>query len=231
MLRARSVMRTGSAVGLMLLALAAAAPAALPIGRPVTSEHSWALGAIGTIDRVKVENRAYTVNGKEFSSGGYADVAYGFTHNAEAFLRLGTTAEKYEPNPGTSQKLGTQLNWGVGLRGTLYDSYQGWKLLGDAQYGGRTSRGVPGAEVSINDWQIASAVEMEAGNFYPYLGVLYGRMELKSNNNSVFPSLKSRDQFDVYFGTGWQPSDLWKTFIEARFLSGFCASAGVSRAF
>ncbi|MEK8023222.1 MAG: hypothetical protein AAB229_05375, partial [Candidatus Hydrogenedentota bacterium] len=143
-----------------------------------------------------------------------AEAVYGFTQGGELVLRLGTSDESFRS--GTAQDLGAKLDWGIGVRGIMWDSFRDWRILGDAQYFSRPTRNYGIAEITISQWQIASSVEWHLHEFYPYIGLHYEDIKLSSNNEAVFPSLETKGAIGIQLGLGYEPSVDWSLHVEAR---------------
>jgi hypothetical protein len=198
---------------------------AAPIGRPVSSEHQWRLGGILAAENVDVEQEAVNLEGEQHSFIYLAEATYGLSQDAEFFLRAGGSREKFEAG-AVSIALGNQFDWGFGIRGVMYNSWTNWKLIGDMQYLARPGRGFLSADVDITEYQIAAAVETRIGDFLPYGGLFYDKLQVKSNNQTIFRTVESKNNIGVYLGTGLEPNETWSLFIETRLMNGHSFSGG-----
>lgn len=221
---------------LLLFSLSAAfllcsAASAAPIGRPVTAEHAWNAGVVLSNQNTEVEMRAGAAQGEQQSKLWLGELAYGISQDAEIFLRAGGSYEKFD-NGRLSMDLGDKFDWGVGLRGVMYNSWQYWRLLGDIQYLSRPGRRYISADVDIIEWQASASVEYLFRNtYYPYLGVHYRDLDLKSNAPTVFPTMTAARNWAIHGGCGWEPSERWRLFVEGQFGENFTASGGASYRF
>jgi hypothetical protein len=211
-----------SALAAVLWAIPAAAA---PIGRPVTSEHQWRVGALLSTENIDVAQEAVFLEGRQRSLLYLAEAAYGLSQDAEFYLRFGGSREKFHAG-AVSIPLGSQLDWGFGVRGVMYNSWTNWKLIGDLQYLARPGRGYLTADVDITELQLAGAVETRVGDFLPYGGVFYDSLEVKSNNETLFRSVEADNKIGIYLGTGLEPNESWSLFLETRLMNGHSFSTG-----
>ncbi len=202
---------------------------AAPIGRPITAEHQWVAGVIGGVERVDVKNRGTVTIGDLNSSILLGEAAYGFTPDAEFYLRLGGSGEEYEL--GVLRDLGASTAWGIGLRSVLYESWRDWRILGDIQYLSRSDHAFGTADIDIWEYQFGSAVEVRFDAFYPYAGVFYNHLEVESNNQAVYRDQRNDKKVGVYGGIGWEPRPEWVLHAEARLIHGPSVSGGVAYRF
>lgn len=211
---------------ILLLALTATAAHAIPIGRPNAAEHQWRVGGIAAFDNVKLSGKTNLLNKGELHSRIFlAEGVYGFTQGGEIVLRLGSSDDRYVT--GATRDLGEKIDWGIGLRGILWDSYRDWRILGDAQYFTRPGRNSGIADLEITQWQLASSVEWHFSEYYPYAGLYYGSLHVNSNNEAIFPSLKTSGSLGVHLGLGYEPTIDWTFNLEGRFVGGSSVSGGV----
>ncbi|OIO33484.1 MAG: hypothetical protein COS94_07710 [Candidatus Hydrogenedentes bacterium CG07_land_8_20_14_0_80_42_17] len=216
---------------IVLTMLFSISSSAAPIGRPITAQNQWMVGGIVSYDKVDLENNQRTLRGEATSTVFLSEAAYGFADGAEFYLRLGTSSEKFRAG-AFSPDLSSKLDWGVGIRGTWYDSYQNWKLVGDAQWMARPSRNYLGSDLDYTEWQVASAMEYRLTNeIFPYAGIFYQNLEITSNNQSQFPSVQAVNKVGAYLGAGFEPSPRWVFFTEARMSAGASVTAGANYRF
>lgn len=225
----RIIFNAGVVLGVLLLNAAAASAA--PIGRPTAYERSWSLGGIISVERTNVESRSRATNGDLESELFLIDAGYAFQRDAEFFVRLGVTADDYRASGSSSTSLGTGLAWGVGTRGVLYNSYRSWRILGDLQYLSRPGRDFGISDIDIREFQLAGAVEVRAGDIFPYGGLLYRRLDLKSSSSAVVPESRNEQEIGVYLGVGFEPRREWAGYAEIQFASGLTGTAGLNYRF
>lgn len=217
---------------LLDLVLVGALPAsAAPIGRPHTNEGQWVVGVLGSFDRIPVQNTrpGGPVSGDLRSDIFLAEAAYGFTPDAEFYLRAGASEEEYEL--GTVRDLGSSGAWGLGIRSVLYESWRVWRILGDIQYLSRPDHAAGVADVDIWEYQIATAVEAKFDDFYPYVGVFFNKLEVESNNLGIYPEQRNDKHLGAYGGIGWEPRPEWAVHAEARLINGPALSGGIAYRF
>ena len=212
---------------LALVMIIAVSSAAVPVARPTTAEHQWTLGVIGAYDRVKIEGSRAREDGDLKSHLWIAEAAYGFNQDIEAVFKIGTSNDRYT-NPGRPITFSSKFNWGLGLRGTMYESWRDWRINGDLQYFTRPGRTWRNADVDIREWQMAVSVEHALREFHPYYGINYNRLDVRSNNRSIVPEMVNQNHFGVHLGAGFSRSEDWSFLVEARFLNATAFAAGAT---
>lgn len=204
---------------------------AAPIGRPIAAQNQWMVGGIVSYERVDLEDGSRSLRGEAVSTIFLGEASYGFSEGGEFYVRMGMSDEKYKAG-GFTPNLSTKLDWAMGIRGTLYDSYQNWKLIGDLQWMARPSRNYSGADLDFSEWQIATGMEYRLTNeIFPYGGIFYQNIEIRSNNQGIFPTVKSVQNIGAYLGLGYEPSPRWVFFTEGRMSTGGCVTAGANYRF
>ncbi|RMH56722.1 MAG: hypothetical protein D6679_08445 [Candidatus Hydrogenedentota bacterium] len=201
-----------------------------PVGRPVTTEKQWAVGGGYSWDEFKIDAKGTTLTGEATASTGYIEAAFGFANNVEGYLRLGGGSEDLSSNQ-LRVDYGSGLMWGLGVRGTMYESYQGWRLLGDLQWLSRPSRSVGIADIDITEIQAAGLLEFDMQTFRPYVGFGWSRFEAASNNQGLVPTVRSKNNLSLILGGGFEPREEWSLFLEGRFINTISFSGGVFRRF
>lgn len=217
-------------VGATLLLAAAAGPSgAAPIGRPHTAERQWVVGVVGGSEKVEVEVAGSTSRGDLQSNLVLGEAAYGFTPDAEFYLRIGGSAE--ELRMGAVRDLGSAVAWGLGIRSVLYESWRDWRILGDIQYLSRPGHAWGAADIDVWEYQMATAIEVKLEDFYPYGGVFYNNLEVESNNQGIYRDQKNDNRIGVYLGVGWEPRTDWALHVEGRMIHGPGVSGGIAHRF
>lgn len=214
---------------LTLITVIGAMASAAPIGRPITAEHQWVAGVIGDVDHIDVKNDQGQGVGEMKSSLILGEAAYGFSQDAEFYLRLGGTADEFVQGP--TLDLGSGMAWGVGLRSVLYESWRDWRFVGDLQYLSRPDHGYGMADLEIWEGQMAVGIETRFNEWYPYGGAFYNHLEVNSNNQAVYLNQKNAHHYGVYLGLGWEPRPEWALFAETRLVTGFSLSGGAAYRF
>lgn len=217
-----------SLVRALALGLIISVPAAaVPIGRPTTAEHKWTLGAVGAYDQVEIEERHGRNEGELKSHLWILEAAYGFNRHAEAVFKIGTSNDR-SLIPGRPITFSSKFNWGMGLRGTMHESWRDWRINGDLQYFTRPGRTWRDADVDIREWRMAVSVEHDLREFRPYYGINYNRLELRSNNQAIVPDMVNRNNFGIHLGAGFSRSESWSFLVETRLLNATAFSAGAT---
>lgn len=198
-----------------MIVMMSSAAAALPVGRPIASEHQWRAGVVGAADEMDMQEEG-NLNDNSLSTGMLLfEASYGFVRDAELVIRVGGSDESVDGR--TSRDIGSGFDWGLGVRGVMYDSYQDWRILGDAQYMSRLSRVFAGADLEIDEWQLAASVDWHLGKYYPYVGASFGEATIQTNNTGIFRKQKSADSIGFHAGLGIEPNLEWSVYVEGQF--------------
>jgi len=204
---------------------------AAPIGRPITEQNQWLVGGIISYDRVDLAAKNRSFRGEAVSTLFLTEASYGFSEDGEFYLRLGLSEEKFKAGR-FMPNLSSKLDWAIGVRGTIYDSYQNWRLIGDLQWMARPGRNYNGADLDYTEWQVATGMEYRLTNeIFPYGGIYYQDMEIHSNNQGTFPSVESVKNIGLFVGVGYEPSPRWLFFDEGRATTGSSVTGGVNYRF
>lgn len=210
---------------LFLILITSSMAAALPIGRPVAAERQWRAGVIVAAEETDMRREGTSLKQTLSSNMILGEASYGFTDDAEFVLRIGGSEEQVDGS--AHQDLGSGLDWGVGIRGVMYNSYQDWRLLGDVAYLSRLGRTFATADQEISEWQAAASYERRYGRYYPYVGINLNSITINTNNPSVFRKMKSSEVLGFHLGLGIEPKLEWSLFLEAQFGHTESLSTGV----
>lgn len=199
-----------------------------PIGVPTTSEHQWAVGGVLTVERHDVKSPETTRTGELRSQRFLTDVSYGISHRWEGYARMGASKDEFVQINNDIFDYKTKIDLGLGIRGVMYDSYQGWKIITMAQYSFRPNRTFNNTDIDIKEWIGAGTVQFYGRDLQPYIGVSYKRLDIGTNNLGNVVTSTSENKLGAHIGIAIDPSDRWKGFGELQLLNGVGLSGGVS---
>lgn len=132
-----------------------------------------------------------------------------FIDRVELFANMGALSFHWHQPGDLSYHVDPSFAYGGGGRAIL-------AYWGDLQLSGQAAyiRSSP-AVAKFRQWQVGGGISYRFGWFFPYVGVDYINMNLKTSTSE----LQMRDPFGIYLGMGLGWNRGWNLNFEARFIN------------